>query len=208
MKLAVLIHGLLAITSTVAFAGYSVDVRLDKSDGFYKVGEETACTATLMNDGKPAVGEKLRCTVKRERDILRRDEFLCDGKAVTIRASMDRRGWLFFGLEIIGPDGNPLQGEGILKHRMKPTIVGEIGAMYDADKIKAIDSRPANLDAYRASCRCQLDQVPLDPKLTEVVLRCVGVQYGDFPTVEWTLFFRNAGDKAASILADLYALDI
>ena len=71
MKLTMLIYGVLAITSAAAFAGYSVDVRLDKSDGFYKVGEETVCTATLMNDGKPAVGEKLRCTVKRERDILR-----------------------------------------------------------------------------------------------------------------------------------------
>ena len=60
MKLTVLIQGLLAITSAAAFAGYSVDVRLDKSDGFYKVGDETVCTATLMNDGKPAVGEKLR----------------------------------------------------------------------------------------------------------------------------------------------------
>ncbi|MGI6419101.1 MAG: acetylxylan esterase [Thermoguttaceae bacterium] len=168
MRLTVLIHGLLAITSAAAFAGYSVDVRLDKSDGFYKVGEETVCTATLMNDGKPAVGEKLRCTVKRERDILRQDEFLCDGKAVTIRASMDRPGWLFFGFEIIGPDGNPLQGEGIFKHRMKPTIVGEIGAMYDADKITALDSRPADFDAYWASCRSKLDQAPLDPKLTEV----------------------------------------
>ena len=148
MKLTVLIHGLLAITSAGAFAGYSVDVRLDKSEGFYKVGDESVCTATLMNDGKPAVGEKLRCTVKRERDILRRDEFLCEGKAVTVRASMDRPGWLFFGFEIIGPDGNPLQGEGIFKHRMKPTIVGEIGAMYDADKITALDSRPADFDAY------------------------------------------------------------
>jgi len=168
MKVAVLIHGLLAITSATAFAGYSVDVRLDKSDGYYKVGDEAVCTATLMNDGKPAVGEKLRCTVKRERDILRQDEFLCDGKAVTIKASMDRPGWLFFGFEIIGPDGNPLQGEGIFKHRMKPTIVGEIGAMYDADKIAALDSRPADFDAYWASCRFKLDQVPLDPKLTEV----------------------------------------
>jgi len=168
VKLTVLIHGLLVIIPAAAFAGYSVDVRLDKSDGFYKVGEETVCTATLMNGGKPAVGEKLRCTVKRERDILRQDEFLCDGKAVTIRASMDRPGWLFFGFEIIGPDGNPLQGEGIFKHRMKPTIVGEIGAMYDADQIKAIDSRPADFDAYWASCRAKLDQVPLDPKLTAV----------------------------------------
>lgn len=168
MKLALLIHGLLAITSAAAFADYSVDVRLDKSDGFYKVGEETVCTATLLNDGKPAVGEKLRCTVKRERDILRQDEFLCDGKAVTIRASMDRPGWLFFGFEIIGPDGNPRQGEGIFKHRMKPTIVGEIGAMYDANKITALDSRPVDFDAYWASCRSKLDQVPLDPKLTEI----------------------------------------
>ena len=120
MKLTVLIQGLLAITSAAAFAGYSVDVRLDKSDGFYKVGEETSCTATLMKDGRPAAGERLRCTVKRERDIVRQDEFLCDGKAVTIRASMDRPGWLFFGFEIIGPDGNPLQGEGIGKHRTAP----------------------------------------------------------------------------------------
>lgn len=168
MKLTMLIYGVLAITSAAACAGYSVDVRLDKSDGFYRVGEETVCTATLMNDGKPAVGEKLRCTVKRERDILRQKEFICDGEAVTIRASMDRPGWLFFGFEIIGPDGTPLQGEGICKHRMKPTIVGEIGAMYDADKIKALDSRPADFDAYWASCRSKLDQVPLNPKLTEV----------------------------------------
>ena len=168
MKLTVFLHGVLVITSATAFAGYSVDVRLDKGDGFYKVGEETVCTATLLKDGKPAAGEKLRCTVKRERDILRQDEFLCDGKAVTIRASMDRPGWLFFGFEIIGPDGNPLQGAGVFKHRMKPTIVGEIGAMYDAHKIKALDSRPADFDAYWASCRFKLDQAPLDPKMTEV----------------------------------------
>lgn len=46
-----------------------------------------------------------------------------------------------------------------------------------------------------------------DPK-TGLVLRCEGVQYGDFPTVEWTLFFRNAGDQDTPILADVCALDI
>jgi cephalosporin-C deacetylase-like acetyl esterase len=168
MKLAALIPGVLAITASAAFAGYSVDVHLDKSDGYYKVGELAVCTATLMKDGKPAVGEKLRCTVKRERDVLRRDEFLCDGNAVTIRAAMDRPGWLFFGFEIIGADGKPLQGEGIFKHPRKPTIVGEIGAMYDPDKIRALDSRPPDFDAYWASCRAKLDRVPLEPKLIEI----------------------------------------
>jgi cephalosporin-C deacetylase len=168
MKLTVFILGFLALTSAAAFAGYSVDVRFDKSDGFYKVGEETICTATLTKDGQPAVGEKLRCTVKRERDILRQDEFFCDGNAVKIKASIDRPGWLYFWFEIIGPDGNPLQGEGISRQRTKPTVVGEIGAMYDAHEIRALDSRPADFDAYWASCRFKLDQVPLDPKMTEV----------------------------------------
>ena len=46
-----------------------------------------------------------------------------------------------------------------------------------------------------------------DPE-TGMVLRCVGIQYGDFPTVEWTLYFRNAGDKETPILADICPLDI
>jgi len=43
---------------------------------------------------------------------------------------------------------------------------------------------------------------------TGVVLRCVGIQCGDFPTVEWTLYFRNAGDEETPILADICPLDI
>ena len=41
-----------------------------------------------------------------------------------------------------------------------------------------------------------------DPK-TGMVLRCEGVQYRDFPTVEWTVFFRNTGDQDTPILADI-----
>ncbi|NLF67573.1 MAG: hypothetical protein GX575_00815 [Candidatus Anammoximicrobium sp.] len=46
-----------------------------------------------------------------------------------------------------------------------------------------------------------------DPK-TGLVLRCVGIEYADFPTVEWTLFFRNPGARKTPILADIRALDI
>lgn len=153
MKLGTFVSLVLAVTSSPAFGRYSLDVNLDKGDGCYTVGEETACTATLLKDGKPAIGEKLRCTVKRERDVFRRDEFVCNGRPVTIKASMDRPGWLYFGFEIIGEDGNPRAGEGVFKHRAKPSIVGEIGAMYDPEEIKALDSRPADFDAYWDSCR-------------------------------------------------------
>jgi len=43
---------------------------------------------------------------------------------------------------------------------------------------------------------------------TGLVLRCVAVEYQDFPTVEWTLYFRNAGAADAPILEDIHALDL
>lgn len=42
---------------------------------------------------------------------------------------------------------------------------------------------------------------------TGLALRCVGIEYRDFPAVEWTLFFRNAGDKDTPILSDIRAID-
>lgn len=217
MKRVMLIHGVLAITLLAASANYSLEVNLDKGDGYYRVGEETICTATLMNDGRPAVGEKLRCTAKRERDILRRDEFVCDGKPVTIKASMDRAGWLFFGFEIIGADGNPLKGEGIFRHPRKPTIVGEIGAIYDADRIKALDARPPDFDAYWASCRARLDGVPLEPKLVEVgvpkafggKVRCFAVEVkclGRTPVTGYLAVPVGAGAKALPACVDYLSM--
>ena len=45
-----------------------------------------------------------------------------------------------------------------------------------------------------------------DPK-TGLVVRCVGIEYRDFPTVEWTLYFKNTSDKETPILSDIQALD-
>lgn len=43
---------------------------------------------------------------------------------------------------------------------------------------------------------------------TNLVLRCVGVVYSDFPTVEWTLYFKNDGPEASPILENIQALDM
>jgi alpha-galactosidase len=45
-----------------------------------------------------------------------------------------------------------------------------------------------------------------DPK-TGLEVRCVAVEYGDFPTVEWTLYFRNNGKEDTPILSGVQALD-
>jgi alpha-galactosidase len=45
-----------------------------------------------------------------------------------------------------------------------------------------------------------------DPK-TGLVVRCVGIEYGDFPTVEWTLYFKNTGAADTPIIAGIQAID-
>ncbi|MBN1345069.1 MAG: alpha-galactosidase [Phycisphaerae bacterium] len=47
----------------------------------------------------------------------------------------------------------------------------------------------------------------VDPK-TGLEVRCRGVQYQDFPTVEWTLYFKNTGEKDTPIIEKILPLDI
>ena len=42
---------------------------------------------------------------------------------------------------------------------------------------------------------------------TGLELRCVVVTYADYPTVEWTLHFKNTGAADTPVLADILALD-
>ncbi|MBX7257046.1 MAG: NPCBM/NEW2 domain-containing protein [Candidatus Hydrogenedentes bacterium] len=45
-----------------------------------------------------------------------------------------------------------------------------------------------------------------DP-VTSLEIRCIVVEYFDFPTVEWTLYFKNAGAKDTPILSNVLPLD-
>ena len=45
-----------------------------------------------------------------------------------------------------------------------------------------------------------------DPK-TALEIRCVAIEYRDFPAVEWTVYFRNTGKAASAILENIQGLD-
>jgi len=42
---------------------------------------------------------------------------------------------------------------------------------------------------------------------TGLEARCVAIAYHDFPTVEWTLYFRNGGDRDTPIISDIQVID-
>jgi alpha-galactosidase len=56
------------------------------------------------------------------------------------------------------------------------------------------------------STRTERTQVYTDPQ-TGLVMRCVLVEYADYPTVEWTLHFKNTGTQATPIVSDILPLD-
>ena len=59
------------------------------------------------------------------------------------------------------------------------------------------------LDEYRT----QTTITYTDPK-TALEVRCVVVEYNDFPTVEWTVYFKNTGTSDTPFLDNIRALDI
>lgn len=42
---------------------------------------------------------------------------------------------------------------------------------------------------------------------TGLIVRCVAIEYQDFPTVEWTVYFKNTGTADSPILSNIQALD-
>lgn len=42
---------------------------------------------------------------------------------------------------------------------------------------------------------------------TGLIVRCVAVEFHDFPTVEWTLYFKNTGPKDTPVIENIKAID-
>ncbi|HEY9171147.1 MAG TPA: NPCBM/NEW2 domain-containing protein [Verrucomicrobiae bacterium] len=57
------------------------------------------------------------------------------------------------------------------------------------------------------TARTERTAVWSDPQ-TGLQVRCVAVEYADFPTIEWALHFRNTGTKDTPILSDIQAVDL
>jgi alpha-galactosidase len=55
--------------------------------------------------------------------------------------------------------------------------------------------------------RTERSSVWTDPG-TALQVRCVGIEYDDFPTVEWVVHFKNTGAQDTPVLSDIQAVDL
>ena len=170
-------------------AAYGGRVTLDRADGIYKVGEPAVCKVTLLKDGKPLQGTKARMTIKIEGKTIKTQDFTTTGRPVVFSYTGTKPEWVYFGFELLDDNGKPLSGQKVYRHRRKPTIVSEIGALFAPDKIHTEVKRPADFDAFWKDRRAKLDEVPVQPKLTLLECSTPGVKLfavevpalGDYP---------------------------
>ncbi len=99
----------------------------------------------------------------------------------------------------------PLRAGEDMRYSTDPSFSFVYGGKPSADLLKTwkFERSSRRLDANRTERLLRWTDAE-----TGLQVRCVAVEYADFPTVEWTLYFKNTGTSDTPILSDVLALDV
>ena len=155
---------LAAVLTCSTLYGDEVRLDLDKPDGIYEVGEEARIALRLDPAGELAPPQAIRYVLNFETEVVKTETLELGAEPVVLAVTGERPGWFYLGLEVLGADGKPRKD--IARRRTKPTIVAEIGFLFNPGKIRAVDSRPEDYDAFWQGLRGELDAVPVTATAT------------------------------------------
>jgi alpha-galactosidase len=98
------------------------------------------------------------------------------------------------------PPGPPAQD-----YSLTPPFSFRYGERLSTDFLKSwsVQRSARQLDAQRT----EYTSIYGDPS-THLIVRCVAIAYRDFPTVEWTVYFKNGGQARTPILQDIQSLNV
>lgn len=139
---------------------YTLVGTTDKPDGIYARGETITFNIQLLADGQPQAGAKLKYTLKADGDSSTSGELTSALEPVAITTKLDFPGWTYVLVTPLGADGKTMT----LKKGSSPGV----GAMVEPEKITYAGQKPADYDAFWASRRAALDQVPVKATLTRI----------------------------------------
>ncbi len=167
-----------------------------------RVGEKQAFRTDVRREGLPAVPVAV--------DLAGATEFVLEVEDGGDGIACDQADWADAKVDLA--DGSAvwlgdlplLEGARRGPYTAEPPFSFTYGGKPSADLLKtwALKREKTKLDDQRT----EHTLIYTDPQ-TGLVLRCVGIEYHDFPTVEWTLYLKNAGPADTPIIADLQALD-
>lgn len=99
----------------------------------------------------------------------------------------------------------PIVSDGARAYSTEPPFSFVYDGRPSADLLKAwpVERKTTKIDAHRV----QHTTVWTDTR-TGLQVRCVAVEYRDFPTVEWTVYLKNTGTADTPIVENVQGLDV
>ena len=166
-----------------------------------KVGDTVAFQSNVLKEGAPVVPVKV--------DLKGANELILEVGDGGDGISCDQADWADANVTLA--DGKslwlgdlPIRGGKREAYSVEPFFSFQYDGKPSADLLKTWKLERAKRDLDKDRVEHTLTYT--DPK-TGLVIRCVAIEYRDFPTVEWTLYFKNTGKNDTPILSDIQAID-
>lgn len=157
-----------------------MNLKTDRPDAIYRLGESVVFTAELLKDGAAVPGVKLRWRIARNGDWERSRETV-SGLPLVVKETLRKPGWLALEVSALAPDG-------------KTAVRAASGAMVAPDEITESAPEPEDFDAFWEKQRALLNWVPVEAVLRKTD---VSAEYRG-RVVCWDVQVKCAGAKPVS----------
>jgi alpha-galactosidase len=171
-------------------------------DFLVKVGGAEKFRSGVMHEGMP--GKPVAVELEGATEFVLQIEETPDGIACDQGDWVEAKIALQDGSELWLADLPLREGERV-PYSTEPPFSFVYGGKASAELLKEwkCERVSRKLDEYRT----ERSSVWTDPA-TGVQVRCVGVEYSDFATVEWVVHFKNTGTNETPILSDIQGVDL
>ena len=167
-----------------------------------KIGDQEAFRSEVLREGTAGVPVAI--------DLDGATELVLEVGDAGDGISCDQADWadaqvVLAGGETLWLDELPMTGLELGPYTTDPPFSFNYGDRSSAELLKSwkVERASRKLDDRRTERTLSYT----DPE-SGLVVRCVAVEYHDFPTVEWTLYLKNAGEADTPIVQDVEALDV
>jgi len=108
----------------------------------------------------------------------------------------------------VTPAEMAMKTDWVKKNLLKPAKAPPFSFTFDGKSSAALLRSWKRVDARRILDANRTERVlTWTDAASGLVVKCVAVEYSDYPVVEWTVFFKNAGTKETPILQDIKGLN-
>ena len=134
-------------------AGPAIDIKTDKKDAIYNVGEKINFSVIFLKDGKAVPGKKLSYLIERDGSEAQKGEIVSTETPVLIETFLDKPGFALCTVSFTdnGKEFKSFAGAGAMPYEIKPA-----------------SSCPDDFDKFWSEKKALLNKIPLDVKREKV----------------------------------------